>query len=68
MRFFRFIGYFIIILSTLEVSSAVIIGFMFGSLPVSLFYNIFPTVQFLQRFLRYLWIHIPNIRWFKYCN
>ena len=33
--------YFIIILSTLETSSAVIIGFMFGSLPVSLFYNIF---------------------------
>lgn len=33
--------YFIVILSSLEVSSAVIIGFMFGSLPVSLFYNIF---------------------------
>lgn len=33
--------YFIIILSSLEISSAVIIGFMFGSLPVSLFYNIF---------------------------
>ena len=33
--------YFIVILSTLEISSAVIIGFMFGSLPVSLFYNIF---------------------------
>ncbi len=33
--------YFIVILSPLEISSAVIIGFMFGSLPVSLFYNIF---------------------------
>lgn len=33
--------YFVVILSSLEISSAVIIGFMFGSLPVSLFYNIF---------------------------